>query len=54
MIYYRGKDVEDMTREELVDALVDVSKLYDNLLENALHEAKVLERIKNAKRETPW
>ena len=39
---YRGKSLDEMTREELVDAVQTLGMLYNNLLQQHAREAKML------------
>lgn len=49
-LYYRGKDVETLTKEELIEALKRITYLYNNTIENHQRDLNVLSMIRNLKK----
>lgn len=33
--YWRGKDIEEMSREELIEALITMGQIYNNLIKSS-------------------
>lgn len=40
--YYRGKRLEDMTRDELINAVINLGRLYSESLERSIGDMRVL------------
>jgi hypothetical protein len=41
--YYKGKPLSEMTRDELMDAVIELGHLYENLLEQNLKSIPAIE-----------
>jgi hypothetical protein len=41
-MFWKGKDVNKLTKKELVEALVQMNNLYKNALETHIHDLEML------------